>query len=42
VIDEQLKKPLTDAILFGELHKGGKAMVEVDEEGGKFRLEFES
>ena len=44
VIDEQIKRPLTEAILFGELQKGGKAVVEVvGGEGGEgFELRFES
>ena len=33
VIQEYIKKPLADAILFGELSQGGRVEVSVDEDG---------
>jgi ATP-dependent Clp protease ATP-binding subunit ClpA len=36
-IEEHLKKPLADAMLFGKLQKGGKAKVTVTREGLKIR-----
>jgi ATP-dependent Clp protease ATP-binding subunit ClpA len=33
LIQEKIKKPLADAILFGELQKGGEVTIETDEEG---------
>ncbi len=40
LIEDKLKKPLADAILFGKLQKGGKARVKRDKEG--LALAFES
>ncbi len=34
VIEQQLKRPLADALLFGPLKDGGAVVVDVDEEGG--------
>ncbi len=39
LIDETIKEPLTDAILFGELKEGGEVHVGLDE-NGEFRFEF--
>ena len=39
LIDETIKEPLTDAILFGELKEGGEVRVDLDENGA-FRFEF--
>ncbi len=39
LIDEKIKEPLTDAILFGELKEGGEVRVDLDE-NGEFRFEF--
>ena len=33
VIQEHIKKPLADAILFGELSQGGRVEVSTDDEG---------
>ena len=38
LIQNELKKPLAEKILFGELHDGGAVRVEVDEEADKLRL----
>jgi ATP-dependent Clp protease ATP-binding subunit ClpA len=38
LIQNELKKPLAEKILFGELHEGGKVRVEVDESGEKLKL----
>ena len=38
LIQNELKKPLAEKILFGELHDGGSVRVEVDENGEKLRL----
>jgi len=38
LIQNELKKPLAEKILFGELHDGGAVRVEVDENGEKLRL----
>ncbi len=40
VIQDELKKPLSDALLFGALQKGGTAKIDVQE--GKLRLEYGS
>ena len=34
IIQQELKNPLTDEVLFGKLKGGGKVVVEVDDEGG--------
>jgi len=39
VIQQQLKNPLTDEVLFGKLKGGGKVLVDVDADGD-FRFEF--
>jgi ATP-dependent Clp protease ATP-binding subunit ClpA len=38
LIQNELKKPLAEKILFGELHSGGTARVDVEEGGAKLRL----
>jgi ATP-dependent Clp protease ATP-binding subunit ClpA len=38
LIQNELKKPLAEKILFGELHDGGTVRVDVDEGGAKLRL----
>ena len=38
LIQNELKKPLAEKILFGELHDGGTVRVEVEEGGAKLRL----
>ncbi len=38
LIQNELKKPLAEKILFGELREGGKVRVEVDESGEKLKL----
>jgi ATP-dependent Clp protease ATP-binding subunit ClpA len=38
LIQNELKKPLAEKILFGELHEGGTVRVEVEEGGAKLRL----
>jgi ATP-dependent Clp protease ATP-binding subunit ClpA len=38
LIQNELKKPLAEKILFGELREGGKVRVEVDDRGEKLRL----
>ena len=38
VIRENVKKPLADLILFGDLQKGGVAEVVVDKNGKKLKL----
>ncbi len=38
IIQNELKKPLAEKILFGELHDGGTVRVEVEEGGAKLRL----
>jgi len=39
VIQQQLKNPLTDEVLFGKLKGGGKVLVDVDGDGD-FRFDF--
>ncbi|MBB84968.1 MAG: ATP-dependent Clp protease ATP-binding subunit ClpA [Deltaproteobacteria bacterium] len=34
IIQQELKNPLTDEVLFGKLKGGGRVLVEVDDEGG--------
>ena len=41
LISESIKKPLADEILFGQLSKGGKVRVKLDEKG-EIAFEFES
>ncbi len=41
IISENIKKPLADEILFGQLNKGGKVRVKLDEKGD-ITFEFES
>ncbi|WP_457606917.1 ATP-dependent Clp protease ATP-binding subunit ClpA [Nitratifractor sp.] len=41
VIDEEIKTPLTDAILFGELKKGGRVRIDVGEEGEGLRFDYD-
>jgi len=41
LISENIKKPLADEILFGQLHRGGKVRVKLDE-NGDLMFEFES
>jgi ATP-dependent Clp protease ATP-binding subunit ClpA len=36
VIEDQIKKPLADALLFGQLKDGGKVMIDVEKEKVKF------
>jgi ATP-dependent Clp protease ATP-binding subunit ClpA len=38
LIQNELKKPLAEKILFGELHDGGTVQVDVDEDGQKLKL----
>jgi ATP-dependent Clp protease ATP-binding subunit ClpA len=38
LIQNELKKPLAEKILFGELHAGGSVRVEVEDGGGRLRL----
>jgi ATP-dependent Clp protease ATP-binding subunit ClpA len=38
LIQNELKKPLAEKILFGELHEGGTVRVEVDDAGERLRL----
>jgi ATP-dependent Clp protease ATP-binding subunit ClpA len=38
LIQNEVKKPLAEKILFGELHDGGSVRVEVDDAGEKLRL----
>jgi ATP-dependent Clp protease ATP-binding subunit ClpA len=38
LIQNEVKKPLAEKILFGELHDGGTVRVDVDEDGSKLRL----
>jgi ATP-dependent Clp protease ATP-binding subunit ClpA len=38
LIQNELKKPLAEKILFGELHDGGTVRVDVDEDGAKLKL----
>jgi len=38
IIDAEIKEPLTDAILFGELREGGTVYVEAGEQSLKFRF----
>lgn len=33
VIEQQIKKPLSEALLFGTLSKGGRVTIDVDPEG---------
>lgn len=40
VIQEQIKKPLADTLLFGELQNGGQVAVDVVDEGGVKKLTF--
>ncbi len=41
LIQEQIKKPLADAILFGKLQKGGLAVVDIDEaDDSRLRISF--
>jgi ATP-dependent Clp protease ATP-binding subunit ClpA len=40
-IDEHVKKPLVDEILFGRLEKGGKVKVDLEEKDGAEKLVFE-
>ena len=39
IVRERLKKPLSEAILFGDLEHGGRVIVDAD--GDKFTFEFE-
>ncbi len=41
VIQEQIKRPLTDELLFGKLEGGGTVRVVAEEEDGKKVLAFE-
>ncbi len=38
LIQNELKKPLAEKILFGELHAGGAVRVEVEADGTRLRL----
>jgi ATP-dependent Clp protease ATP-binding subunit ClpA len=38
LIQNELKKPLAEKILFGELHEGGTVRVEVDDSGQRLKL----
>ena len=43
LIQSVLKRPLADAVLFGDLVGGGKAIVDVDpEDDDKLKLKFEA
>jgi ATP-dependent Clp protease ATP-binding subunit ClpA len=39
LIQEQLKKPLAEELLFGKLNKGGRVVVTVEEDKLKFAME---
>ncbi len=41
IVDQQIKKPLSQEILFGELEKGGRVKVVLNEEGTDKKLGFE-
>ena len=38
LIQNEVKKPLAERILFGDLHGGGTVKVEVEPDGSKLRL----
>ncbi|HVI96243.1 MAG TPA: ATP-dependent Clp protease ATP-binding subunit ClpA, partial [Anaeromyxobacter sp.] len=38
LIQNEVKKPLAEKILFGELHEGGTVQVDVDPDGAKLKL----
>jgi ATP-dependent Clp protease ATP-binding subunit ClpA len=40
VIQDQLKKPLAEELLFGSLQKGGVVMVELDEPNDRLSFSF--
>lgn len=40
LIDQEIKKPLSQEVLFGKLEKGGKVLVEVDKQAGKLSFDF--
>ena len=42
LISENVKKPLADEILFGELSRGGRVHVKLDDKGEALAFEFES
>ena len=42
LISENVKKPLADEILFGELSRGGRVHVKLDDKGESLAFEFES
>jgi len=41
IVEQQLKRPLAEAILFGELREGGKAVADMGEDGASIVLRFE-
>ena len=41
VIQEQIKKPLAERMLFGDLQEGGRLLVTLDETGDALALEVE-
>ncbi|MDQ6950589.1 MAG: ATP-dependent Clp protease ATP-binding subunit ClpA [Mariprofundales bacterium] len=40
LIDQHIKRPLADAILFGELRRGGHVMIDCDEEQTMLKIHF--
>ena len=40
MVEQQLKRPLAEALLFGELREGGEAVADMDEGGSGIRLSF--
>ena len=42
LIQQEIKRPLADEILFGRLKDGGKSTIDFDEESGTLKFDFES
>lgn len=40
LIDQKIKKPLSNEVLFGELEKGGKAIIDLDQDGEELTFKF--